>query len=237
MKQLFTIAEALGYKKLDRLRELGSEKGNAALENFLKASIVEPYAIFFFPSMSFEITPYGMSLGLNLSRQDAIYLIAYPELNEKFLRQVFTGFELVIYKICHIVLEDQKANYNWEKETTRQRMRRLEPILGLPNWDEFYRIFDDIFFVRDAFAHSFVPLNDIKYNGVPLSQCFGESFLGHTLDDAAQHGARLFTDDLKKLFEPIINLFCQHQLKQIDAQKFYKLCDRLLMSRSLSPGP
>jgi hypothetical protein len=237
MKQLFTIAEALGYKKLDRLRKLDSKISSAALEDFFKTSIVEPYAIFFFPSMSFEITPFGMSIGINLSRQDAIYLIAYPELSEKFLRQVFTGFELVIYKICHIVLEDQKANYSWEKETTRQRMRRLESILGLSNWDEFYGIFDDIFFVRDAFAHSFVPLENIKYNGVPLRECFGESYRGHTLDDATQYGARLFTDDLKRLFEPIINLFCQHQLKQIDAQKFFKLCDRLLMERSLSPGP
>jgi hypothetical protein len=44
-------------------------------------------------------------------------------------------------------------------------------------------------------------------------------------------------DDLMALFDPVMELFQKHQLKQIDAKKFYKLCDRLLMSRSLAPGP
>jgi hypothetical protein len=237
-QQILMIAEALAYKKLERLRHADSKVSNDVLLDILKSSIVEPYAILFFPGKCFQITPFGMSFAHVLSRRDVNYLIAFPELDEKFLRQAFTGFELVLYKICHIVLEGQKAEYQWETQKTRQRLRRLRSLLvTVPDWTEFTHLFNDIFFVRDAFAHSFIPLEDIRYNSVPLRECFGDSYIGHTRRDGQSRGARIFTDDLGKLFEPIMTLFCQHQLKQIDARKFHKLCDRLLMSRSLSPGP
>ncbi|MEA2895454.1 MAG: hypothetical protein QOJ84_1069 [Bradyrhizobium sp.] len=164
-----------------------------------------------------------MSFAHALSRDDASYLIAFPELDEKFLRQAFTGLELVLYKICHIVLEDQKTDYHWETQKTRQRFRRIRTLLSVEDWKSFERLFDNVFFVRDAFAHSFIQLDEIKYDGVPLSDCFGDSYLGHTRRDGEIHGARIFTDDLTKLFEPIMRLFCEHQLKQIDAKKFHKL--------------
>ena len=238
MKQeVLAIAEALKYKKLERLKQVHGKLGTDVLLDILKSSIVDPYAILLFPGKCYQITPFGMSFSHALSRNDASYLIAYPNLDEKFLRQAFTGFELVLYKICHIALEDQRTDYHWETQKTRQRFRRLKPLLALPDWPEFERLFDNIFFVRDAFAHSFIDLEDIKYHGVPLKECFGHSYLGHTRDDGRSYGARIFADDLAKLFEPIINLFGQHQLKQIDARKFHKLCDRLLMPRSMSPGP
>jgi len=238
MKQeILAIAEALKYKKLGRLKQTHEKVDVDALLEILKSSIVDPYAILFFPGKCYQITPFGMSFAHALSRNDASYLIAFPDLTEKFLREAFTGFELVLYKICHIVLEDQRTEYHWETQKTRQRFRRLKPLLAVSDWAEFERLFDNIFFVRDAFAHSFIPLDEIKYNGAPLSECFGGSFLGHTRRDAASYGARIFTDDLTKLFEPVMTLFCQHQLKQIDARKFHKLCDRLLMPRSMSPGP
>jgi hypothetical protein len=238
MKQeVLVIAEALKYKKLERLKRVHDKLGSDVLLDILRLSIVDPYAILFFPGKCYQITPFGTKFSLTLTRNNASYLIAYPNLDEKFLRQLFTGFELVLYKICHIVLEGQKTEYHWETQKTRQRFRRLKPLLALPDWTEFERLFDNIFFVRDAFAHSFIDLEDIKYDGVPLSECFGESYLGHTRADGKSYGARIFTNDLRELFEPIMNLFGQHQLKQIDARKFHKLCDRLLMPRSMSPGP
>jgi hypothetical protein len=238
MKQDFLIiAEALGYKKLQRLRHAGEKVDSDVLLDMIKSSIVDPYAILFFHGRCYQITPYGVNFAHALSRNDRNYLIAFPDLNEKFLREVFTGFELVLYKICHIVLEDQKAEYHWETQKTRKRFKRLRTLLAMQDWKDFERLFDNIFFVRDAFAHSFVSLEDIKYDDVPLRDCFGDSYLGHTRRESEVHGARIFTDDLTKLFEPIIKLFCEHQLKQIDARKLHKLCDRLLMQRSMSPGP
>jgi len=233
-QEVLNIADALGYRKLERLRQADSVSDDLLLE-ILKSSIKEPYAILFFPGRCFQITPFGMKLALTLPGKGANYLITFPDLDEKFLRQAFTGFELVVYKICHIVLEQQKANYQWESESTRQRVRRLKPFLSVANWANFSDLFDIIFFVRDAFAHSFVELPEIKYDGVPLNECFGDSYIGRTRRDAQSFGARIFTDDLTELFDPIMKLFTQHQLKQIDATKFHKLCDRLLAKRSLSP--
>jgi hypothetical protein len=237
MKQdVLSIAEALDYKKLERLRNAGDNVSSDALLGILRSCIVEPYAILFFPGKCFQITPFGMSFTRFLSNKDVNYLIAHADLNEKFLRQVFTGFELVLYKICHIVLEDQKPEYHWETQKTRARFRRLRDLLVVPDWAEFQCLFDEIFYVRDSFAHSFIPLDEIKYNSVALKDCFGYSYVGRQLSDGKSYGARIFTEDLERLFEPIMKLFYLHQLKQIDAKKFHKLCDRLLMRRSMSPG-
>jgi len=236
-REILVIAQELGYSKVDRLRDADNISDQALLD-ILKTSIVEPYAILFFPGKCFQITPFGMSLSLLLSmnQQTDNYLIAFPELDEKFLRQAFTGFELVVYKICHIALESQRTDYHWETEKTRARFRRLQPLLALPDWNSYFELFDEIFFVRDAFAHSFIPLVDIRYRQVRLDDCFGESFVGHTRDAAATYGARIFLNDLRTLFDPVMNLFKQYQLKQIDSSKLFKLCDRLLMARTLSPG-
>src|SRR6187397_2780283 len=126
--EVLMIAEALSYKKLGRLRSMAGSDNDNLLLDILKASIVEPYAILFFPGKCLQITPFGASFASAWAkaRRSDNYLIAFPELDEKFLRQVFTGLELVIYKVCQIVLEDQKPEYQWETETTRQRMRRLK---------------------------------------------------------------------------------------------------------------
>ena len=234
--EFLTLAEALKYRKIERIRQLDDRTSSDALYDIIRLAIVEPYAILIFPGKCFQITPFGMSFSHSLTRRNETYLIAFPHLEEKYLRQVFTGFELVLYKICHIALEDQRPDYHWETQKTRQRFRRLKKLLDVPDWAEFEYLFDHIFFVRDSFAHSFIPLEDIKYRGVPLGECFGVSYLGRSMNDGKDYGARIFVDDLKTLFDPIMKVFEQHQLKQIDAKKFHKLCDRLLMSRSMMPG-
>jgi hypothetical protein len=202
------------------------------------ASIVETHVILFFPGKCFQITPFGASFALTMTTMgsDNNYLLTFPELDERFFRQVFTGFEFVVFKVCHIVLEEQKADYHWETEKTRQRIRRLQPLLNISDWDNYFQLFDEIFYVRDGFAHSFTPLDRLKYKGVPLSECFGKSFNDIDRRAAEQFGAGIFTDDLAKVFDPVMNLFTQHQLKQIDSLKFEKFCDKLLTPRSLSPG-
>jgi hypothetical protein len=185
-----------------------------------------------------QITPYGTRLGIVFSRGKIHenYLLAHPNLDDKFLRQIFTGFELLLYKLCHIHFHEQSREYQWETEKTRQRIRRLKTVLDVSSWLDYTEGFDEIFFVRDAFAHSFIEIENIKYRGIPLSECFGNSYLGDSMRGAAADGARIFMDDVTILFEPIMNVFKTIQLRQIDERKFAKLCDRLLTSRSLAPG-
>jgi hypothetical protein len=233
---LIQIAEALKYNKIHRLRVFGENITGEVVNEVLKGSISEPYAILFFKGKVIQITPFGTRLSIGLSRQlNDNYLLLFPNLDDKFLRQLFTGFELVVYKLCHIYPENQSREYHWETEKTRQRLRRLEGVLKVDNWSDYVELFDEIFFVRDAFAHSCIEIEDIKYRHVRLCDCFGDSYLGHSMRDGETYGARIFMDDVKKLFEPITSMFETVQLKQIDESKF-AICDRLMMSRSLEPG-
>ena len=109
--------------------------------------------------------------------------------------------------------------------------------VSVGNWREYVELFDEIFYVRDAFAHSFIDIENVKYRHVRLVDCFGNLYLGVSMRDAENHGARIFMEDVAALFAPIIRVFETIQLKQIDEKKFAKLCDRLMMSRSLAPGP
>jgi hypothetical protein len=76
MKQDFLIiAEALGYKKLERLRHAGNKVDSDVLLNMIKLSIVDPYAILFFPGKCYQITPFGVSFAHAISRNDRTYVL------------------------------------------------------------------------------------------------------------------------------------------------------------------
>ena len=125
--ELIEIAEALNYSKLERLRLFSKTITPNVANDILKASISEPYAILFFKAKLMQITPYGTRLSIVYSphKSEENYLLAHPELSDKFLRQIFTGFELVLYKLCHIHLHEQSRDYQWETEKTRQRIRKI----------------------------------------------------------------------------------------------------------------
>jgi hypothetical protein len=235
-EELLTIAAELRYPKLERLKDWADKANHKIISDVIKSIIREPYTILFFPGKCLQITPFGWSI-TRFSMRERHYLLSQPELNEKFLRQAFTGFELVVYKICHLALEGQRYDYHFESQKLAQRFRRLRQIVDVPNWSDFAKLFDDISFVRNAFAHSFVPVEELLYCDMPLSECFGNSYLGHTLREAESLGAKIFTDDLTELFSPVLDVFHKYQLQQIDEKKFEKVCDRLLMKRSLSPKP
>jgi hypothetical protein len=236
--ELIEIATVLNYSTLERLRSISKNIADDGVNEILKASISEPYAILFFKAKMIQITPYGTRVSMILThrKNEDNYLLAHPDLNDKFLRQVFTGFELVLYKLCHIHFHDQSRDYHWETEKTRQRLFKLKNCVTVGSWSEYLELFNEIFFVRDAFAHSFIDIEDIRYRQVRLEECFGDSYLGRSLRGAGEYGARLFMEDVVTLFTPIMKVFERVQLKQMDERKFAKLCDRLMMPRSLAPG-
>lgn len=145
--ELIEIAEALKYSKIDRLKAFSKNITDETVNDILKASISEPYAILFFSTKLLQITPYGTRLAIVMSRGKGRvnYLLAHPQLDDKFLRQIFSGFEFVLYKLCHIHLHGQNREYQWETEKTRQRIRSLETVINVANWAEYTELFDEIF--------------------------------------------------------------------------------------------
>jgi hypothetical protein len=227
------VASQLGYKKIERIIGLAKESGQDVFDHILRNSIKDDYAILFFPATMIQISPYGIIFERAMPINKASnFLTMHPELTEKFLRTIFTGFELILYKVCHIVIEQQRADYEWESEKSRTRFRKVIGLLKLDNEDRYKKLFDELFFVRDAFAHSFVEIDKIKYKYVPLSECFGHSFIGYSRCNADD----IFVDDMNELFEPLMELFKRYQLAQIDASKFAKICNGLVNQRSLAPG-
>jgi hypothetical protein len=89
-EDIFAVAEALKYRKIERLRTVSETVNHHILLDILKACIVEPYAILFFTGRCFQITPFGMRVATILvpaDRRDH-YLLAFPDLTEKFLRDM-----------------------------------------------------------------------------------------------------------------------------------------------------
>lgn len=237
MKETFgEIAKAIGYAKMPRLQAAIDEMDEHDVLKIVQSCITESYVILFFDCKIFQMTPFGFKYGIAGPRLNITnVLLMHPRLEEKFFREIFTGFELLVYKCCHIQLEKQRNGYNWESERTRTRFKKLMPLLALTNAAEYEAMFGEVFHVRDAFAHSFVDLEDIRFRGVPLSDCFGVTDLGASFVDYKRAGIHIFLDEMALLFDPLMQLFRSIQLKQIDARKFTKLCDQLVAPRSLLP--
>jgi hypothetical protein len=232
---LKSIANALSYRKTDRLVEAAKDSTWDVLNYLLSHSINGTYAILFLTGQMVQITPYGIDVSITLSKRTTNnYLTIHPQLNEKFLkflRRVFTGLELILYVMCYIMFEKQRHDYEWETEKTRVRFAKFASLLKVKDQNDYDKLFDDIFFVRDAFAHSFIAVDKIKYRGVPLSKSFGVTYTW-AVHTNAEH---IFIDGLDELFAPIMSLFCEHQMKQIDGNKFARMCNKLLGSRGLGP--
>jgi hypothetical protein len=107
-------------------------------------------------------------------------------------------------------------------------------LLALKDAPAYKNLFEEIFFVRDAFAHSFINIEQIKYKGLLLDRCFGYTYTGMALDIEEINFS--FVEDLNELFKPMMEVFRGLQYQQIDREKFYKLCDRIVDQRSLAPG-
>jgi hypothetical protein len=225
---LITVADALGYDKIARLRRDVGNHESRVLLSVLESSMNNTNSLFFFPGKFYEISPFGTKL-THFMAKDSIYIsnyiIAYPSLDEKFLRTLFTGIELLAFKLCHLLLENQKRGYHFETERFRARVRRMRGFLGITNWEHYLEICDEILFTRDAFAHSFLDIRDITYRDVPLRHCF---------DRLSNFNGKAFMEDVRLFVDPIHRVFSQHQLMQVDTDKLFRSCDQLIKRRTLA---
>lgn len=69
-------------------------------------------------------------------------------------------------------------DYTFESSTTFKRFKRLQSCISVTNWGEFFKSFEDFWYVRDAFSHTFIDLDKITYRDVPLDSCFGYTYTG-----------------------------------------------------------
>ena len=229
------LAKELNYDKVQRLEEILEEK-YGELNEIVQSSSKETLSIIFLEGLFLEVTNKNVYCHYfyERNRRPTIdYITIRPELDEKFLRKVFTGLELILYKICHVILEDQRRSYNFEHQKTTPRFNRLKEHVQVENWLYYREIFGEIISARNYFSHSFIDVEKIPYRGVPLDVCFGRSSKGRRQGFLPSTLGFTFVDDLRFLITPLLNLFSSHQLKQIDREKFFKLCDHLLKSRSL----
>jgi hypothetical protein len=218
MKDAFlTLAEHLQYDKISRLRQELDHHDDQTILAIIQGAMFNTHSIFMFPGKFFEFSLFGTNLhyyhSVGIAKTDN-YIIAFPDLTETFLRKLFTGTELLLYKLSHIVIEKQRRGYHFETEKSRTRFKKLQDIFNVHDWKEYKIMFDELMFVRDAFAHSFIDLAKIEYYKVPLQHCFGYTYLGRT-DVRVAHGvSHIFTDDLRSFFDPISRCFEAHQLEQ-----------------------
>jgi hypothetical protein len=227
---LLTVSHALGYDKIERLRRDIETHDDRVLISVLEGAISSTNALFFFPGKFYEISPFGTKL-TSFAAKDTAYLsnfiLSWPALDERFLRRLFTGVELLVFKICHFLLENQSRSYHFESERLRKRVRRIESLLEVADWRSYLEILDEILFTRDAFAHSFLDIFDITYKGKPLRICFEDR-------TSAATGDVTFMDDIRFFFDPIFRVFLQHQLSQVDKEKLFRACDQLIKRRTLA---
>jgi hypothetical protein len=234
---LITVATALQYDKLARLRRESPTFDDEFSLRILMSSTRDTNSLLFFPGEFYEIGPFGAKAHYFRSRGVAAtnsYILHLPDLNEKFLRRLFTGIELVAFKLCHLAIENQRRDYHFESEHLRQRIRKLKRILTVEDWNQYVSTFDEIQFTRDAFVHSFIELEEIPYKRVPLAHCFGYTSVGQRGTHDVSFEGKYFVDDVRYFFEPISQAFIERQLGQIDEHKFFRLCDQALKKRSLA---
>lgn len=234
---LLIVAKELGYPKIDRLNAWTSQNIVRA-NGIIEASVKTERAILFFQGAMFEVSPFGSVhhfFGISSREKAPNYLLFGPELNEKYLRHLFTGIELIIFKLYHIACKNNDPDIHFEQQKTKQTLNRLREIIDQSDWENYVNLFDELFFVRNAFAHSFIDLEKIRYRGVALKRCFGETYLGRYYGPEIGGSCPIFFEDVCSFVNPLIDAFRRFQLKQIDDRKLFRLCNNELKTRNLAP--
>jgi hypothetical protein len=142
---LITIATALQYDKLTRLQRDFANFEDDQLLRLLTSSTRDTNSLFFFRGQFYEISTFGANIHYFSCRgrnDTDNYILAFADLDEKYLRRLFTGIELVAFKLCHLAVEGQRRDYHFETERLRQRVKKLKPKLAVPDWDDYMERFE-----------------------------------------------------------------------------------------------
>jgi hypothetical protein len=124
---LITIAAALDYDKLPRLQRDLPNYSHDFIVQALNASMNHTNNILFFPGKFYEIGIFGVKFyhffakGINPDN----YILSFPMLDKKFLRRLFTGIELVVFKLCHLTIEDHRRNYHFRNGAASAKGKKI----------------------------------------------------------------------------------------------------------------
>lgn len=164
---------------------------------------------------------------------DNSFITHHPSLEEKFLRRLFTGIEYLVFKIYHLVVKELDFRYTFEQGRTKARLNAIRDLIGFDS--NYIRTFDAIFRARDAFAHSFIDVNEIKYHGIELNICFGHTHSGRMNEQELPNGSPIFMDDVIEIVMPLDKYFKTIQFEQIEKNKFLSIIQKQMTGHTLEP--
>ncbi|WP_298952054.1 hypothetical protein [uncultured Methylobacterium sp.] len=223
------IAENLKYGRLLELNNISDQAKEGRFFTIAQSNLASDYCVFHLPGTMAALTPYGYKIHLfstGLGTDDN-YIFNQPKLNDEYLRLLFTALDFITYKICHLYLENQDKKYGVTSETFSRRFGRLKQVLQVPNWNDYENLFKSIRDTRNGFAHSFIDVENLNFNGLELRYCFGDVFNGPSLSTS---GHPNFLDKAKELYGPLDSAFKARQFDQIRREDFCRDCDRLIDS-------
>lgn len=226
---LYPLLNELRYSKAELIKDLQGKNLHQTEISAIQHSIIPSFAVFALPGKFYEVSQFGYKLHCN-------YLMHGIQLDDASLRRLFTGIELLVFKLICLRTEVGKR-YDLESESATVRFGKLVKAGVLPK--SLKDAFDNITWTRHAFAHSFLEAHELPFRNVPLEDCFGTTFLGgQHLDEtmfASDQQIGVFIFEVQHLTDTLIECFRPVQFKQIDIDKLFSICDRLLRPRKLLP--
>jgi hypothetical protein len=232
---LSPLLSELEYPRLKKWNESSQGRQTDVLQ-LLRSSIKGSFAIFCLHATFFEISTFATKIHHWMTEKpdDYNFLTHSLSLDEKGLRGLFTGIELLLYKLD--VLSRDVPGERFEGGKTIKRFNSLVKSNVLPG--ELKQLFDEVMFTRDSFAHSFLDVREITYYGVPLGSSFGTGRLSEHIDENRFPNPdvpRVFTHDVRQFTDQLIAKFRPVQFQQLDKEKLFDLCDRTIQKRKMIP--
>jgi hypothetical protein len=235
---LSPLLSELGYPQLQRWNASAQGRPDEALA-LLRNSINSSFAIFCLPAQFLEISTFATKIHHWMTEKpdDYNFLTHSLSLDEQGLRRLFTGIELLVYKLNVLTgTTPRERRERFEGGKTKIRFKRLVERKVLPG--EVKELFDEVMFTRNAYAHSFLDVREITYYEVPLASCFGTGWLAEHIDEnrfPSPDAPRVFTHDVRQLTDQLIGKFRPIQFQQLDKEKLFDLCDRKIQRRKMIP--
>jgi hypothetical protein len=226
------------FGALRELHEADIKDKDTIVRDIIHSSCRFDESIFFYDGKFFQFSQFGFSMRFfgskNVDKESkANFLITGFDLNEKSLRNLFTGIEFILYKLVQLAVEPRPHRYNIEKERLSVRFAKLRNSGFLQSVDR--DVFDEIVFCRNAFSHSFVEIDAIEYFDIQLALSFDHAKwlsnfqrFGHDEDERPE---RFFSHDVRDVTNIMINEFRPIQYKQMDVDKLHMLLKKIIPRR------
>jgi hypothetical protein len=231
LQWLEPLLKSARYGRLDELNSVSHKDKDQQVMQIVQSCVRFTDCAFFYDNNFFYLSPFGFKLSnysLFMNDKSCLpsnFLASNLQMDVKSLRTLFTGIEFLLYKAIQLRLEENPYKYSIESEKASARFSRLRNQGQLKNVDE--NEFNEIMKTRNAFAHSFVDIEEIEYSKSELEYCFESSRFEHLATkfnlDRKARPTRFFKSDATALTNELIREHQEVQMNQIDGQKLNSL--------------